>query len=82
MPTPSPYAPFVSFLLKHLAVGTAGGLLLGALLLAMDVAGLRTMILASPDRGLFLALLFFGLWITFGSLAMAVGIMQLGEERD
>lgn len=78
----SPYAPFVTFLLKHLAVGTVGGLLLGVLLLAMDVAGLRTLILASPDRALFLVLLFFGLWITFGSLAMAVGIMQLGEERD
>jgi hypothetical protein len=78
----SPYAPFVSFLLKHLAVGTAGGLVLGVLLLAMDVAGLRTLILASPDWALFLVLLFFGLWVTFGSLAMAVGIMQLGEERD
>lgn len=78
----SPYAPFVSFLLKHLAVGSAGGLLLGVLLLLMDVAGLRTLILASPDRALFLVLLFFGLWVTFGSLAMAVGIMQLGEERD
>ncbi len=41
MPTPSPYAPFVSFLLKHLAVGTAGGLLLGALLLALAAARLR-----------------------------------------
>jgi hypothetical protein len=31
---------------------------------------------------LFLLLLFFGLFVTFGSLGMAVGVMQLGEERD
>lgn len=80
--TRAPYAPFVGFLLKHLAVGTIGGLLLGTLLLVSDAAGLRTLIFASQDRMLFIALLFFGLWITFGSLAMAVGIMQLGEERD
>lgn len=73
---------FLGFLLRHLAAGSIGGFVLGALLLWQDVAGLRTMILASPDRGLVLFMLFFGLWITFGSLAMAIGIMQLGEERD
>lgn len=70
------------FLLQHLAYGSVGGLVFGALLLAFDVAGLRTMIAASADRPLFLLLLFFGLFITFGSLGMAVGIMQLGEEHD
>ncbi|MBL8668495.1 MAG: hypothetical protein JNM48_13645, partial [Rhodospirillales bacterium] len=44
--------------------------------------GIGSLIAASPDRGLFLVLLFFGLFITFGSIGMAVGIMQLGEERD
>jgi hypothetical protein len=55
---------------------------LGGLLLWRDVDGLGTMIFASPDRDLFLVLLFFGLFITFGSLGMAAGVMQFGEERD
>jgi hypothetical protein len=74
--------PFVTFLLKHCLYGSVGGLVLGALLLWQDVHGLGTMIFASPDRELFLALLFFGLFVTFGSIGMAVGVMQLGEERD
>ncbi|MFO1119916.1 MAG: hypothetical protein U1E38_07410, partial [Rhodospirillales bacterium] len=70
------------FLLRHCLIGCAGGLVLGSLLLWQDVGGIGTMIFASPDRELFLVLLFFGLFITFGSLGMAAGIMQLGEERD
>jgi len=74
--------PGVRFLLKHLCSGALGGIVLGGLLLAGDVAQLKTMIFASPDRHLFLFMLFFGLFLTFGSVGMAVGIMQLGEERD
>lgn len=74
--------PAVRFLLKHLAAGAAGGFVFGALILAGDIAGLRTMIFASEDRELFLFMLFFGLFLTFGSVGMAVGVMQLGEERD
>jgi hypothetical protein len=72
----------LNFLLMHLLYGSVGGLVFGGLLLGFDVAGLWTMISASADRGLFLLLLFFGLFVTFGSLGMAVGVMQLGEERD
>lgn len=75
-------SPLLGFLLRHLVAGSIGGLVLGALILWFDVAGLRTMIAASSDAPLALFMLFFGLWITFGSLAMAVGVMQLGEERD
>ena len=73
---------FIGFLLRHLLFGSAGGLVLGLLLLWQDVGGIGTLILASADRELFLMLLFFGLFITFGSIGMAVGVMQLGEERD
>ncbi len=73
---------FIGFLLRHCLFGCTGGLLLGVLLLWQDVGGIGSLIAASPDRGLFLVLLFFGLFITFGSIGMAVGIMQLGEERD
>jgi hypothetical protein len=73
---------FLGFLLKHLIYGTVGGVVFGVLILWFDIAGLWTMIADSPDRELSLILLFFGLFITFGSLGMAVGVMQLGEERD
>lgn len=63
-------------------MGSVAGFFLGGLLLWSDIANLGTLIFASPDRNLFLLLLFFGLWITFGSIAMAVGVMQLGKERD
>ncbi len=76
------HRPGINFLLKHLMYGTIGGVTLGGLILWFDFAGLATMIFASPEKYLFLAMLFFGLWITFGSIAMAVGIMNRGEERD
>ena len=73
---------FVGFLLTHCLYGVVGGIVLGGMLLWQDVNGLGSMIFSSPDRYLFLALLFFGLFVTFGSIGMAVGVMQLGEERD
>jgi hypothetical protein len=76
------YRHFVMFLVRHCLYGTAGGLVFGGLLLWQDVNGLGTLIFASPDRALILALLFFAMFVTFGSLGMAVGVMQLGEERD
>lgn len=72
----------IGFLLKHLFYGCFGGFLFGALLLWFDVAGLATMIFASPEWPLFLLMLFFGLFVTFGSIGMGVGVMGLGEERD
>ena len=76
------HKPALAFLLRHLIVGTIAGFVLGGLLLWQDVAGLGTMIRQSPDGWLFAVMLFFGLFITFGSVAMAVGVMGLGKERD
>jgi hypothetical protein len=76
------HRPAIAFLLKHLLYGTVAGVTLGALILWFDFAGLATMIFASSEKYLFLTMLFFGLWITFGGIGMAVGIMNLGEERD
>ena len=73
---------FITFLVRHCLVGCVGGVLLGALALWQDLGGIGTMIFSSPDRELGLVLLFFGLFITFGSIGMAIGVMQLGEERD
>lgn len=72
----------VIFLVRHLIYGAAGGFLFGGLILYFDVAGLRSLALASEDRWLVLGMLFFGLFVTFGSLGMAVGIMSLGRDDN
>jgi hypothetical protein len=72
----------IVYLVKHLICGAVGAAVLGLLLLWSDFAKLGTMIFASPDKLMFLLMLFFGLFLTFGSIAVALGVMQLGEERD
>ncbi len=69
----------VRFLLGHLLAGTIGALVFLVALLLSDYGGIASLIGRSEDGALFLLLLFFGLWITFGGVAMAVGVMR---ERD
>ena len=53
-----------------------------ALLVFTDSFGLKALVLEGEDGPLAGILLFFGLFITFGSVAMGVAVWQLGEERD
>lgn len=71
----------LGFLLGHLAVGVVGAVAFGALLLTSDAFGLAELIRQSDVGLLAGALLFFGLIVTFGALAMAMGIMSL-RRRD
>ncbi|MCU0983564.1 MAG: hypothetical protein MUC89_01305 [Acetobacteraceae bacterium] len=66
------------FLLGHAAIGVTVGLLFVLGLLALDVAGLRGLILRGADGALALGLLLFGSAVTFGSVAMGAAIMGLG----
>ena len=70
------------FLVRHLLYGIAGGLAFGGGLLLLDFADLYSLISGSQDPVLWLLLLFFGLSVTFGSAAMGVGVMSLGDHRD
>ena len=70
----------VYFLLNHLVSGMAGAVVLGLGLLVGDVANLRTLILASESGFVAAFLLFASLMITFGSVAMGIGIMSIGWE--
>ena len=72
----------ITFLLRHLLTGVVGALLFGGLLLYFDVSHLRSMALDEDGGILTLCLMFFGLMVTFGSLAMAVGIMGLAQDED
>jgi hypothetical protein len=72
----------VGFLLRHLGVGAIGSALFGGLILWSDLAGIRSLALAEEGGWLALGLLFFGLFVTFGSLAMGAAIMGLGHGED
>ena len=82
MKTSPPQRAPVAFMLRHLAAGGVGSAVFGGLILGFDMAGLRHLILTSQDGWLFTVMLFFGLFITFGGVALAVGVMSLGEEKD
>ncbi len=69
----------IAFLLRHIAWGGAGALILGALVLAANVGGLRTLAFARADGWLYLAILFFGLFVTCGSIAAGLAVMGLGK---
>ncbi|WP_291298016.1 hypothetical protein [Elioraea sp.] len=72
------FPPHVAFLLSHAAIGVTTGMLFVAALLALDVAGLRGLMLRSADGSIALGLLLLGTSITFGSAAMGAAIMGLG----
>jgi hypothetical protein len=72
----------LKFLLAHMLYGTSGGFLFGILLLWQDIGGIYTLAMHSNDTDLIFVLIFFGLFITFGSAGMGIGIMSLGEDRN
>jgi len=71
--------PLLRLLAINLAAGFAAALLMLGGLLALNPLNLRGLILA--DGGTALALLLFGLVVTFGSAAMGSAVMMLGRER-
>lgn len=72
----------LAFLGRHLAYGAAGGFVFGGLVMALDLGNLRTLMLSSESPLLAIAMLFFGLFVTFGSAGMGVGVMSLGEDEN
>jgi hypothetical protein len=72
----------LNYLAGHLAVGVAAAFAFALLLLVTDAFGLWTLILEQERGWLAGLLLLFGLVVTFGSLAMGVGIHGLGPWRD
>ena len=72
---------FIGFLLRHLLIGVAGALAFGTALLGLDLFNLRTLIVGSDQPVLFGLLLFFGLFVTFGSVAMGIGIMTIDSDE-
>ena len=64
-------------LARNLVMGIIAGWVTLALLLATNTAGLADIVFASANPVLPIAILAFGFFITFGSLAMGAAIMML-----
>ena len=69
----------LKFLGLHLACGVAAAFVFGSAILVSDLSHIRTLALESAHPVLIIVVLFFGLVVTFGSAAMGVGIMGMGD---
>ncbi len=79
--TPQEKEP-LKYLGQHLIYGIAAALTFGGMVLATDLSHIRTMLMDSANPWQVMALMFFGLIVTFGSVAMGVGIMNLARDED
>ncbi|CAA7620072.1 hypothetical protein [Magnetospirillum sp. UT-4] len=70
------------FLGVHLVYGLAAGLTFGLAVLYTNLGNLRTLALDSAQPVLVLVLFFFGLFVTFGSIGMGVGVMSLAKDDE
>lgn len=85
LPKPRPVKPvswgnvprLLRFLALHLALGAAIGVAFAAIVIMSNVSGIKTLIAESSNPYLVLILLYGSNMLTFGSLAMAVGVMTL-----
>ena len=77
------HEPLLRLLAVNVLAGASAAVLMLGGLLAINPGGLRDLMVADRDGGIALALLFFGLIITFGGVAMGSAIMALDERgRD
>jgi hypothetical protein len=74
--------PLLRLLAVNLAIGIAAAVLMLGGLFALNPHGLRDLILADNSGAAAAGLLFFGLVITFGSVAMGTAIMALGSNAS
>lgn len=72
--------PLVYYLLQHLVSGVAGSAVLATGILILDVANIGTLVSTSEHWVAALVLLYAGLAITFGSVAMGIGVMMLADD--
>jgi hypothetical protein len=74
--------PLIRLLAVNCAAGAAAALVMLGGLMALNPGNLRALIFADRMGAVALALLLFGLVVTFGSVAMGTAIMALGRKRD
>jgi len=72
----------LKFLATHLLYGLVAGATFGIMVLVTNMGNIWTLAKESNHTGTVLALLFFGLFVTFGSVGMGVGIMSLARDDE
>lgn len=72
--------PLIRLLAVNLAIGAGLAVLMLGGLLALNPGNLRGLIAADRNGSAALALLAFGLIVTFGSVAMGTAVMALGSK--
>ena len=72
----------VRFIWSHLLAGCLAGVVAAVTMVATNVGSLRDLMFNVDGGWLAFALLTLGFAITFGSAAMARGIMTIGEQDD
>ena len=70
----------LKFLAAHCAVGLTAGLAFCVLFLALDVAGLRSVLMAAREGPLAIFMFCFATSFMFGAVAMGVGVMTLPRD--
>lgn len=74
--------PLVRMMLLNWATGIGVGIILALVVLAVDMAGIRSLMLRSNFVWQSLALLFGGFSITFGGVVCATAVMTLPAEDE
>ena len=78
--------PLLHLMIFNWLLGMAAGLLCAAIVLVVDVGGLRTLLVASDMMWTGVLLLFGGFALTFGGVVCATAVMMLapgdGEARS
>jgi hypothetical protein len=72
----------LKFLATHLFYGLAAATTFGIAVLMTNLGNLRTLTLESSHPVAVLTLFFLGLFVTFGSVGMGVGIMSLAQDEE
>ena len=72
----------LKFLGVHLLYGLVAGATFGVAVLATNMGNIWTLARDSNHTGTVLSLFFFGLFVTFGSVGMGVGIMSMARDDD
>ncbi|MGE4278251.1 MAG: hypothetical protein AB7G62_01605 [Magnetospirillum sp.] len=72
----------LKFLATHLVYGLAAGATFGIMVLVTNMGNIWTLAKESNHTFIVLALFFFGLFVTFGSVGMGVGVMSLARDDE
>jgi hypothetical protein len=82
LPPPPDRDPLTRMIISHWVLGALTGVALAIVLLAIDLGGLRSLIMRSDMVVPALALLFGGFAVTFGGVIAATAVMLAQHDSD